>query len=119
MTPSELSEQIIVVRELRRLRLQFCAVPNGLLTTQKQARMAKASGLEKGVPDLLIFDAPPGYVGVALEMKRIDGRPSDLRPEQRQWMAQLAKRGWLCLVGYGAQDALAKLCAAGFDVRGF
>jgi hypothetical protein len=91
----------------------------GLYTSTKQARMAKASGLERGVPDLLIFEAPEGaqFVGVALEMKRAGGRPSDLRKEQREWLRALEVLGWRSLVGYGAEDALGKLCALGYDVR--
>lgn len=116
---SELSEQIVVARELRRLRLRFTATMGGLYTSTKQARMAKASGLERGVPDLLIFEAPEGaqFVGVALEMKRAGGRPSDLRKEQREWLRALEVLGWRSLVGYGAEDALGKLCALGYDVR--
>ena len=111
----ELQSQITVVKELRRAGIFFCAIPNGIFTTKKQARMAKASGLEKGAPDLLIFNAPK-FVGIALEMKAPGGR---LRPEQKAWLARLKREGWLCLVAWSAEDALEQLCAAGLNVRTF
>jgi len=117
---SETSEQIKVVWELRRLKLLFTSTLNGeRLRSKSQAKRVKAAGMEKGVPDLLIFEPPEGspYVGVALEMKREGGVRSDVRKEQREWMARLQSFGWACIVGYGARDALTKLCALGYDVR--
>lgn len=119
MSISETSEQIDVVRELKRARILFCAVPNGGARRGREARRLKQEGVQAGVPDLLIFDAPPahpGKVGVALEMKRRDGRPSDVREEQQEWLQALEARGWVVMVGYGRDDALGKLQGAGFDV---
>ena len=81
--------------------------------------MLKASGVVSGVPDLLIFTRPPLHpekCGVALEMKRANGRPSDVSKEQAKWLAALEEIGWLCLVGYGAQNAFEGLRKMGFDV---
>ena len=74
--PSELSEQFQLVRWLRRANVLFCAVPNGGARQRREAAPLKMSGVEAGVPDILIFDPPPlppnGHcspVGVALELK--------------------------------------------------
>ena len=116
--PSELSEQVVVVRELRRAGLLYCAVPNGGRRDRREAYMLKASGVVSGVPDLLIFEpTPDGHVGTALEMKREGGRMSNLSKAQRGWLEALSSRGWLVLVGFGAKDALEKLRAAGYEVR--
>ena len=81
--------------------------------------MLKVSGVVAGVPDLLIFTRPPNMpekCGVALEMKRSEGKPSDVTQAQREWMAKLEDLGWVCIIGYGAQNALDALRALGFRV---
>ena len=73
--PTELSEQIVVVKALRQAGILFCAVPNGGRRDKREAIMLKASGTVAGVPDILIFEETPGgKVGTALEMKRINGK---------------------------------------------
>lgn len=118
--PSELSEQITLVRKLRAAGILFCAVPNGLeVANQRAARMSKASGTEAGVPDLLIFDPPPNHpecCGTALEMKRVGGKPSDVRPSQTKWLEALGGRRWRTEIGFGARDAAEKLRALGYDL---
>jgi len=116
--PTELSEQIVVVKALRKAGILFCAVPNGGRRDRKEAFMLKASGTVAGVPDILIFEESPvgSHVGTALEMKRINGKESNLSKAQRFWMLELEKRNWLCLVGFGARDALEKLRQAGYEV---
>jgi len=77
----------------------------------------RAQGVERGIPDLLIIDRPPRclhFVGVALELKRSNGKPSDLRPEQREWLERFDARGWASAVAYGADAAIDWLRAMGF-----
>ena len=72
-----------------------------------------------GMPDLLIFDPPPlrpDCFATALEMKREDARPSDLREDQLRWLTILGDRGWAAVVGLGANDALTKLRQLGYAV---
>ena len=122
---TEAQEQAIVVRALKRSKVLFCAVPNGGHRSGRGGASLRSQGVQKGVPDLLIFDRSPlepvthGFLhvsGIALEMKRARGKPSDVTPEQRQWLGDLEARGWVALVGYGADDALVKLRALGLDV---
>ena len=116
--PSELSEQIMLVKALKRAKLTFCAVPNGGTRRKSEAVNLKASGVQAGVPDLLIFDSPPNQegVGVALEMKREGGSPSSVSSKQRLWLDQLERRGWVPLVGYGWRDAVEKLRNLGYKL---
>jgi hypothetical protein len=113
---SELSEQIFVVRELRKRKVVFCSVPNGGRRDLREASKLKASGVEAGVPDILIFDPPPQLraVGTALEMKRAGG--GRLSDKQKKWLELLRERGWHTLVAHGAEDALAQLAEAGYEV---
>lgn len=110
-------EQVEVVRWLRAAKILHFAVPNGARTSMSVARKLKAEGMVSGVPDLFILDAPPnapGKVGVALEMKRTKG--GTVSPEQRDWMAQLAIRGWETKVCHGAAEALTWLAVLGYRV---
>ncbi len=73
---------------------------------KRQAAILKAMGVKKGFPDILIFDRPParpGYVGVALEMKRARG--GRLSAEQEQWLAILRFLGWYTDAPAGADAA--------------
>jgi len=116
---SELSEQAIVVSALKQARICFFAVPNGHVRSKRQHVQAKHEGVSAGVPDIVIVTPPPGrpeLVATALEMKRADAKPSDLRPEQLKWLAALASHNWASVVGLGAADALVKLRNLGYQL---
>lgn len=118
---SELSEQIQLVRWLRRAKVLFCAVPNGGARQRREAAALKMSGVEPGVPDLLIFDPPPvpptgeAPVGVALELKSTS-KSSRVSPAQKQWLKKLEARGWLALVAHGSVEARAQLRQLGYPL---
>ena len=122
---SELSEQAIVVSALKKARMpdggriHFFAVPNGHVRSKRQHIQAKLEGVSAGVVDLVIVTPPPAdpsKVATALEMKRADARPSDLRDEQVKWMMILGENNWATVVGLGAADALVKLRVLGYPV---
>lgn len=85
----------------------------------KQARR----GLKAGVPDVLIFDRPPLApslaVGVAIELKAPKTRTRRPAPTtaQRLWLRELANRGWLATVCYGARPAISMLALLGYGKR--
>ena len=116
-SPREASEQAALFRWLRRHRVAAFAVPNGGLRPGRGGVSMRAQGVERGIPDLLIIDRPPHclhLVGVALELKRSNGKPSDLRPEQREWLERFDARGWAAGVAYGADAAIDWLRSLGF-----
>ena len=74
-------------------------------------------GVKTGLPDILIFDAPPSTPdarGVAIELKTEVGTAS---PDQRRWLAALEARGWVCSVERGTDAFLGRLRALGWDVE--
>lgn len=83
--PTEEDEQRAVVEWMTWHHLCFAAIPNGGYRRPIEAAIFKGQGVQSGVPDLLIFDAPPtdiGYRGAAIEMKRQKGgRVSDEQHE--------------------------------------
>lgn len=78
--------------------------------------MLKAEGMQPGFPDMLIFDAPPAddaFIGVAIEMKRADGK-GKVTELQQDWLIALAARGWKTKVCHGAVDAMRFLASLGY-----
>ena len=140
-TPWEQREQEALVELLRLAGICHAAIPNET-ASRAEAGKAKARGAQRGFPDLLIFDPPPGIDaspshpessqvvtssrlvvtppahGVAVEMKRADGRPSDVRPEQRDWLDRLDSRGWVALVAFGCEHAVEELRRLGYTIGG-
>jgi len=115
---TELSDQIFLARELRRAGLLFCHVPNGGRRDKGEAARLRASGVQPGVPDLLLFDPPPAgdYVGCALELKRAGRRRGKVSDVQQKWLDALALRGWAVVVAYGSDEALTALQGLGYEV---
>jgi len=63
-----------------------------------------AQGTSPGFPDLIVLlDGTGGAVQVAIEMKRRNGRPSDVKLEQREWLSFLALCGWQTRACFGAE----------------
>ncbi len=116
-SPLEAAEQAALFRWLRRHNVRAFSVPNGGLRPGRAGFTLKAQGVTKGIPDLLIIDRPPlkrEFVGIALELKRSNGKLSDIRPEQLEWLALFEERGWLSAVAYGADAAVDWLRSLGF-----
>ena len=79
--------------------------PAGEYRPKRTGAKLKRMGLQRGVPDYLIFESwfgqrpedlgQHGGRGVALELKSPKGR---LTKEQKQWIGHLRHRGWACFV---------------------
>lgn len=104
---TEAQEQVELAAWLRARGWLFTATANGAATSQAQRVQQARGGLKRGVPDLLVFDGPKGYAGVAIELKRARG--GTVRPEQARWLAELRQRGWLAIVARGAADAIRQI----------
>lgn len=76
-------------------------------TSAAVKRKAKQMGLERGVPDLLIFEPRPPYAGLAIELKRARG--CSATSEQVEWVQRLRARGWQASVEYGSAAALRRV----------
>ena len=72
-------------------------------------------GVKAGVPDVLIFTAPPGrpYArGVAIELKRQRG--GTVSAKQSAWIDDLRASGWIAVVCKGAAAAIVTLQDLGY-----
>lgn len=84
--------------------------------TPVEGAIRKKCGVKAGVPDVMIFDSPPegDYDGVAIELKRPDGYPSDVTDSQQEWLDALEGCGWLTKVCFGADEAISFIKDLGY-----
>lgn len=82
-------------------------IPNGGKRGKAEAAKLKRMGVKKGVPDLNLPVARGGFVGLYVEMKRLDG--GRLSTEQKGWLAALHAAGHCVAVAEGHEHAIAVL----------
>ena len=81
------------------------ATPNGGARHRAVAAKLKAEGVKPGVPDVSWPVARGGYIGLAIEFKSDDGKPTK---EQRQRIDKLQREGW-CVAVCWSWEAAARL----------
>jgi len=96
------------------LMLMF-AIPNGGARHPAVAAQLKAEGVRRGVPDIFLAAIRRGqdgriYGGLFVELKRAD-RSNHATPEQRAWIDALREAGYMAIVAYGADEAIAAITA--------
>lgn len=106
----EQRDVIVWARATKGLELLF-SVPNGARTSFSVAKRLKAEGLRAGVPDLILPVARGGYHGLYVEMKRVDGVPSDVSAVQQAWHLELRHEGYCVKVCFGFMQARNALTA--------
>jgi hypothetical protein len=110
LNPAERVEQRRVADYLRaRGDLLWTHVPNESKRGARQGLALKEAGMQRGFPDLVIFnpvwagDLVPKS-GLAIELKRVKGGRTS--PEQMEWLDALRKCGWVAEVACGAEEAI-------------
>ncbi len=68
-----------------------------------EAQKLKDEGLRSGVPDLCLPVPRGGYCGLYIEMKALDGDPSEA---QMNWLEGLNALGHMAALAYGANQAI-------------
>ncbi len=95
--------------------LLWCHVPNEGKRDPVYAAELKRRGVKAGVPDVLIFDAPPAVPearGVAIELKRTKGGKTT--ESQEDWLDGLASRKWVVCTVHGISNAILALKELGY-----
>lgn len=67
----------------------------------------KRMGMRPGTADYFLAIPVEKYPGLFLELKRSDKSKSSLTDLQKQFLADMASRGYYCTVAYGADQAIA------------
>lgn len=113
MTPSEHQEQAALLTHVGLLAGRWpelhllYAIPNGGARSAATAGKLKAEGVKPGVPDLCLPVPRAQWHGLYLEMKRERG--GVLSPQQRWWLAELERQGYLVTRCNGREAAIAEL----------
>lgn len=81
----------------------FAHVPN-----ENQHKKAR-EGVSGGYPDYILDLSFGGFHGLRIELKRRDGKPSNVSQKQRNWGQILEGNGYCWVVAYGWQDAFEKI----------
>jgi hypothetical protein len=112
MYPSEHNEQKTLVEWVAwntgqhpELSLLY-AVPNGGYRMEQTGARLKSEGVKAGVPDLCLPVARQGFHGLFIELK---ARHGTLKPTQQAWLAALNEQGYLAVVCWGADEAIATI----------
>lgn len=125
---TEEAEQAALAAALDASGVLWCHVPNGGHRHKATAGRMKGQGVKAGVPDVLVFTPPPAQPdarGIAVELKRSSLRPKQpgaaiptcVSAAQRQWLADLEALGWVTIIAYGVDHAIAELQQLGVPVR--
>jgi hypothetical protein len=93
--------QMSCARYLDYSKLLWCHVGNERRTSIQAGVRLKKKGVKKGVPDILIFEPRGNYNGLAIELKI---KPNKTSKEQKQWLDNLTKKGWLTDVCYSFDE---------------
>ena len=104
--PSEYEEQRDFTKWVRQLypNILWTATAGGVRLPIGAAKKLVYTGLDKGVPDILIFEGRGPFVGLAIEMKVEKG--GHVRDDQKRWIAELQARGWKVVVAHGKVQAI-------------
>lgn len=78
-------------------------IPNGGSRDAITGAKLKAEGVKSGVPDICLPIANGDYHGLYIELKRKEG--GSVSANQKRWLADLSKQGYLAKVCYGFEDA--------------
>lgn len=115
--PLECVDQETVANWLDLYKVLYSASVAGVYLHPATFNRVKKIGYKRGLPDILIFQKPPAYgdryVGVAIELKRRKG--GIVSDEQKAWLDNLNKNGWLVGVMRGADQAIEFLEICGYD----
>lgn len=93
------------------------AIPNaggytgGYRSNIARVRSMLQEGVKPGIPDIFCAVPHNGFSGLFIELKRRDGRPSDVSAEQSSWLIALEMKGYCVSVCFGADDAIATVKA--------
>lgn len=117
--PTEEQEQAAVIAWARASEGRWpelellAAIPNGGKRDAVTGAMLKKSGVSAGIPDMILCcqrRGPDGrkYGALFVEMKRRD-HSNNLSHAQARWVKRLREQGYLVVVAFGADEAIAAI----------
>lgn len=97
------------IKKYPELRLLNSSLNGVKLTSKIAGKKAKLSGMKKGYPDLFLPIAKKDFHGLFIELKRDENKALNIKKgvlskEQKQWINDLNKQGYLAVVCYGFEN---------------
>lgn len=80
-------------------------VPNGGRRSKLEGAKFKRMGVKPGIPDIVCPMARSPYHGLVIELKKIDGVPSDVSAVQKDWHEWFKRQNWSVHVAFGYEQA--------------
>ena len=77
-------------------------IPNGGKRSKSEAARFKAMGVKAGVSDICLPVPRGGYHGLYIELKALDGRPTQ---KQKDFIAAVREQGYFGAFAYGGEEA--------------
>lgn len=108
LIPTEDEEQTVLFAWAALMEGQFPVlrwmhhIPNGGKRSKREAARFRAMGVKAGVSDVFLPCARGGWNGLYIEMKALDGRPSE---EQKAFARDMTGEGYLSVFCFGAEQA--------------
>lgn len=108
MNHKESDEQIALFEWAKIMQSQYPeltllhSIPNGGKRNAREAARLKREGAKAGVSDIFLPVSRNGYHGLYIELKVRGGKLSD---NQKWWIGETTKQGYLSKVCYGWIDA--------------
>jgi hypothetical protein len=85
--------------------LRWFHPPNGGRRNPIEGAKFRRMGVKAGTPDIVMPISRKGRHGLVIELKRVDGVPSDLSSEQKSWLDWFAAHNWQTHVAFGFEQA--------------
>jgi VRR-NUC domain len=95
ITEYEMQKEFVKWVRLNHPTVLFCATVGGKSCHMIENVKARATGYNRGVPDLIFYEARNGYHGLAMELKTANGV---IMPAQQEWLDSLNKRKYKACV---------------------
>ena len=129
---SEYQEQVLIFEWAERMSNKYPELKllnaslNGVRLNIGQAVKCKKSGMKKGYPDIFlpirtvkmipsIFNVNDTevklYSGLFIELKKTNGKNSDVKADQKIWNNLLREQGFQSLVCFGHKEVIQEICS--------
>lgn len=95
ITEYEMQKEFVKWIRVNHPTVLFCATVGGKTCHLIENVKARATGYNKGIPDIIVYEPRNGYHGLAMELKTRNGV---LSPEQKEWIDALNKRKYRACV---------------------
>ena len=90
---------------LLKLDLRWFHPANGGKRNAQEGAKFRRLGVKRGVPDIILPVGRRSKFGLVIELKRVDGKMSDVSEEQKDWLRWFKRQNWSTHVAFGFEHA--------------